>query len=336
MDSRFRGNDDRHMDSRPCFRWDDGKIDLEIGINRMRVLSLLPASTEIIAALHAGDSIVGITHECDFPADVVRTLPRVTRSMMDASLTTPREIDEAVRGLSHSGEPLYMLDEAAIASLVPDLIVTQALCEVCAVSETDVRAIAARMASHPEVITLSGATWSGVADDMRRVGVALGCAEAAAEVVEALEKRIRDVHQTLRAARAPRPNVVVIEWTDPIFAAGHWVPELVRRAGGHELMSVAGEHSTVRSVESIRAARPELLIVAPCGYDAEHAATAARELLAQDDWAWAGALPLWAVDANSLLSRPGPRLVDGIETLAAIMHPDLFRAAPGSNAIRVA
>ena len=301
----------------------------------MRVLSLLPASTEIIAALHAGDSIVGITHECDFPADVVSALPRVTRSMMDASLVTPREIDEAVRGLSHAGEPLYLLDESAITSLAPDLIVTQALCEVCAVSETDVRAIAARLPSHPEVVTLSGSTWSGVADDMRRVGTAMGCEDTAAEVVESLEKRIRDVHETLRRARAPRPNVVVIEWTDPIFAAGHWVPELVRRAGGHELMSVAGEHSTVRSVESIRAAKPELLIVAPCGYNAEHAASAARELLAQDEWVWARGIPVWAVDANSLLSRPGPRLVDGIETLAAVMHPDLFPPALSSNATRV-
>jgi iron complex transport system substrate-binding protein len=318
------------------FRAHDEITDLETGNIFMRVLSLLPASTEIIAALHAGDSIVGITHECDFPADVVRTLPRVTRSMMNASLTTPREIDEAVRGLSHAGEPLYLLDENAITSLAPDLIVTQALCEVCAVSEIDVRAIAARLPSNPRVVTLSGSTWNGVAEDMRRVGAALGCADASAGVVESLETRIRAVHETLRDARAPRPNVVVIEWTDPIFAAGHWVPELVRRAGGHELMSVAGEHSTVRSVEAIRSARPELLIVAPCGYDAEHAASAARELLAQDEWAWAGEIPVWAVDANSLLSRPGPRLVDGIETLASIMHPDLFPPAPASNAVRVA
>jgi len=302
----------------------------------MRVLSLLPASTEIIAALGAGNTIVGITHECDFPPDVVRGLPRVTRSMMDASLATPREIDEAVRGLSHTGDPLYLLDEDAIAALAPDLIVTQALCEVCAVSETDVRAIAARLPSNPAVVTLSGSTWGGVAEDIRRVGAALGCADAAAEFVESLGARIRDVHETLGSAHAPRPRVVVIEWTDPIFAAGHWVPELVRRAGGHELMSVAGEHSTVRSVEAIRSAGPELLIIAPCGYDAEHAASAARELLAKDEWSWAGGIPVWAVDANSLLSRPGPRLVDGIETLAAIMHPDLFPPPADQSAIRVA
>ena len=302
----------------------------------MRVLSLLPASTEIIAALRAGASLVGITHECDFPADVVRTLPRVTRSTMDASLTRPGEIDEAVRGLSHAGEPLYLLDESAITALAPDLIVTQALCEVCAVSETDVRAIASRLPNHPEVVTLSGSTWDGVADDMRRIGAALGCLDAAAGVVEALEARIRGVHEILRAARAPRPRVVVIEWTDPIFAAGHWVPELVRRAGGHELMSVAGEHSTVRSVQSIRDACPELLIIAPCGYDAAHAASAARDLLAKDNWGWASGIPVWAVDANSLLSRPGPRLVDGIETLASIMHPNLFPPAAAANAVQVA
>lgn len=301
----------------------------------MRVLSLLPASTEIIAALDAADSIVGVTHECDFPAAVVQSLPRVTRSTMSASLATPREIDEAVRGLSHAGDPLYLLDESAIASLAPDLIVTQALCEVCAVSEADVRAIAARLPSHPEIVTISGSTWDEVAGDIRRVGAALGCVDVAAGVIESLEARIRAVHETLGAARAPRPRVVVIEWTDPIFAAGHWVPELVRRAGGRELMSVAGEHSTVRSVDSVRDARPELLIVAPCGYDAARAADAARELLAKDDWRWARGIPAWAVDANSLLSRPGPRLVDGIETLASIMHPDLFPQAPRANAIRV-
>lgn len=301
----------------------------------MRVLSLLPASTEIIAALHAGESLVGITHECDFPADLVRALPRVTRSMMDASLTAPGAIDEAVRGLSHAGEPLYLLDENAIAALAPDLIVTQALCDVCAVSETDVRAIASRLPNHPEVVTLSGSTWDGVAGDMRRVGAALGCLDVAADVVASLEARIRSVHETLSAAHAPRPRVVVIEWTDPIFAAGHWVPELVRRAGGHELMSVAGEHSTVRSVQAIRDAHPELLIIAPCGYDAVHAASAARDLLANDEWGWASGLPVWAVDANSLLSRPGPRLVDGIETLASIMHPTLFPLAPESSAMQV-
>lgn len=302
----------------------------------MRILSLLPASTEIICALHAQDSLVGITHECDFPEDVVRALPRVTRSMVSTDITAPIDIDTAVRELAHIGAPLYTLDENIIANLAPDVIVTQALCDVCAVSETDVRAIAARLDNHPGVVTLSGSTWEGVADDMRRVAAALGCTDIAAEVVGSLEARLRAVHDTLRAASAHRPRVVVIEWTDPIYAAGHWVPELVRRAGGHELMSVAGEHSTTRSVGEIRDSKPEMLIIAPCGYNAERAAIAARELLERKEWTWASAIPVWAVDANSLLSRPGPRLVDGTETLAAIMHPSLFPPTSASSAVRIA
>lgn len=301
----------------------------------MRVLSLLPASTEIICALGAGDSLVGVTHECDFPEETVRRLPRVTRSMIATHVTAPGEVDNAVRERSNAGEPLYELDEATIASLAPDLIVTQMLCEVCAVSETDVRAIAAGLTSHPDIAILGGTTWNGVADDILRVGIALGCSNIAEALVESLSMRLRIIHDKLHAARAPRPRVVIIEWTDPIFAAGHWVPELVRRAGGHEMMAVPGEHSVVRTVEEIRRADPEILLVAPCGYDVEHAVVAARELLATDQWAWAGEVPVWALDANSLLSRPGPRLVDGTETLAAIMHPALFGAPADSHARRV-
>lgn len=301
----------------------------------MRVLSLLPASTEIICALGAGDALVGVTHECDFPGEIVRRLPRVTRYMIAAHVTAPGEIDRAVRERSNAGEPLYELDEATIASLAPDLIVTQALCDVCAVSETDVRAIAARMTNHPNVATLDGSSWEGVADDIRRVGSALDCIDIAEELVESLSMRLRVVHDMLHAARAPRPRVVVIEWTDPIFAAGHWVPELVRRAGGREMMASAGEHSVVRSVEEIRRADPEILLVAPCGYDVERAEVAARDLLTTDQWGWAGEVPVWALDANSIISRPGPRLVDGTETLAAIMHPALFGSPADSRARRV-
>jgi iron complex transport system substrate-binding protein len=255
--------------------------------------------------------------------------------MMTASATAPGDIDAAVRALSHTGESLYALDATTIAALAPDLVLTQALCDVCAVSETDVRAVAARLASNPVVVTLSGSTWQGVADDIRRVGDALDRQEVASEVIASLDARLLAIHETLRAARAPRPRVVVIEWTDPIFAAGHWVPELVHRAGGREMMASAGDHSTVRSAGDIRNAVPELLIFAPCGYDLESAATAARDLLAMEEWSWAREVPAWAVDANSLLSRPGPRLVEAAETLASIIHPHIFPPARESNALRV-
>lgn len=301
----------------------------------MRVLSLLPASTEIVCALGAGRSLVGITHECDFPADLVSALPRVTRATLDEALRLPGDIDRAIRAQSESGQPLYTLDDTAIMQLAPDLIVTQALCDVCAVSETDVRAITARMPATPTVVTLSGSTWAGVADDIRRVGTALCDDGAAARLIESLEQRLLAVHEILRAARAPRPRVALIEWTDPIFTAGHWVPELVRRAGGHDVLATAGEHSSVRTVQEIRIADPEILVIAPCGYDAARAADAARTLIAASDWEWAHDIPVWAMDANSLLSRPGPRLVDGTEVLAAIMHPGLFRTPTVQSALRV-
>jgi iron complex transport system substrate-binding protein len=301
----------------------------------MRVLSLLPASTEIVCALGAHDFLVGVTHECDFPQTVVRDLPRVTSSTMNAA-STAAEIDDEVRSLSNAGEPLYVIDAELIARLAPDMIVTQALCDVCAVSENDVRALAARLVSKPEVVTLSGSTWDGVTGDITRVGAALGCPDVAAELNASLAVRLLRIHEKLREARAPRPRVVVVEWTDPVYAAGHWVPELVRRAGGREMMASAGEHSTVRTIEAIRSADPEILIIAPCGYDVERSAEAARELLGRDEWQWARSTNVWAMDSNALLSRPGPRLVDGAETLAAIMHPSLFGGPIASNAMRVA
>ena len=300
----------------------------------MRVLSLLPASTEILAALGAGDSLVGVSHECDYPPLLLYGKPRVTRSSLGAA-ATPLEVDLSVRARSNAGEALYSLDETAITSLEPDLVITQALCDVCAVSEDDVRAITMRLDPEPAVVTLSGSTWKGVCDDIAAIGDAIGCSDAASSLVESLDARLRVVHDRLKAARAPRPRVVVIEWTDPVFAAGHWVPELVRRAGGTELMAAPGDHSIVRSAEEIRAAEPELLVIAPCGYDVAGAIVAARAMLARDEWAWARDLPVWAMDANSLLSRPGPRLVDGAETLAKILHPALFGLPDATRACRV-
>ncbi|MDQ6738217.1 MAG: ABC transporter substrate-binding protein [Gemmatimonadota bacterium] len=300
----------------------------------MRVLSLLPASTEIVAALGAGDWLVGISHECDYPPLVVRGMPRVTCSSLDAAATA-FDIDRSVRARSDAGESLYSVDGRAIDALRPDLVITQALCDVCAVSESDVRSITARLTSEPAVVTTSGSTWNGICDDIAAIGNAMGRAAEASSLIESLDARLRAVHDTLEAARAPRPRVVVIEWTDPVFASGHWVPELVRRAGGIELMANAGDHSTVRSADEIRTAKPEILVVAPCGYDMPRAVVAARVMLARDEWAWARELPVWAMDSNSLLSRPGPRLVDGTETLAAIFNPALFPVPDAACACRV-
>jgi iron complex transport system substrate-binding protein len=300
----------------------------------VRTVSLLPAASEIVAALGAADELVGVTHECDYPT-AVASRARVTASAVDGG-AAPGAVDAQVRELALSGAPLFAVHERAIAELRPELILTQALCDVCAVSETDVRALAARLRPEPRVVTLAATTLDGVFADVLRVAAALGAADAGARLVDELRGRIRRVHETLKAAAAPRPRVAVVEWTDPLYAAGHWVPELVHRAGGVDVLAAPGEHSRPRTVDEVRDADPEVVLVAPCGYDARRAAEEARRLLARDEWAWARGRRVWAVDANGLVSRPGPRLARGVETFARIFNPALFPPADPADAVRVA
>jgi iron complex transport system substrate-binding protein len=295
----------------------------------VRVVSFLPSATEIVAALGHLDAIVGVSHECDYPADV-RSRDVVTSSAID-SRAAPGAIDSAVRDFVDTGRPLYDVREDRVRALAPHVMVTQVVCDVCAVSEDDVRALATRLTPTPEVVTLGATTLDGIFDDIHRVAVALGVADRAEELAARSRERMRAVHETLKAARAPRPRVAVIEWTDPIFAAGHWVPEMVRRAGGIDVLAQPGEHSTTRTMDAIREADPELILVGPCGFDLERAAQDAERVAASEDWTWARERQVWAIDANSFLSRPGPRVIDGIELLAQILHPTLFGPpAPGS------
>ena len=300
----------------------------------MNIITLLPSATEIVAALGATGQLRGISHSCDWPREVA-TLPRLTATAVD-SLATAGAIDAQVRSIVGTGAPLYTIDAEAIRALRPDVIVTQALCDVCAVSEGDVRALAAELSPPPTVVTLAGRTINGVLDDIRAVGAAIGANDEALELIDGLLKRLTRVHETLTAARAPRPRVTVIEWTDPLFAAGHWVPEMVGKAGGVDVLARAGEHSVVVTVEAVRAAAPEVLCVAPCGFNLAECVEAARTLLARDEWAWARSLEVWALDANGMSSRPGPRLVSGVETMAAVMHPGLFPTPLMAHAMRVA
>jgi iron complex transport system substrate-binding protein len=244
-------------------------------------------------------------------------------------------VDAAVRALAAAGAPLFTLDEPAIAALRPDLLLTQALCDVCAVSEHDVRAVAARLPAPPAVATLGGTTLDGVCDDARRVAEALGRPAAGAALVAAIGARLAAVHEALRAARAPRPRVAVVEWTSPVFLAGHWGPEMVRRAGGADVLGTAGAHSATVAVEALAAADPEVVLVAPCGYDLPRAAAEARALLDEPAWAWLAGRAVWALDANAYLSRPGPRLADGVELMARVFHPALFGAPDPARAARV-
>ena len=301
---------------------------------RMRIVSLLPAATEIVATLGAAADLVGITHECDYPAEVADR-PRVTTSSVDP-LGTARDVDAAVAALAAEGDPTLELDRAAIAALRPGLLITQALCEVCAVSDVDVQAFAIRLTPSPDVVTLRGHTLGGVFDDVRRVGAALGLAEDAEALVVKMVARLDRVHAALKAASAPRPRVAVIEWTEPLYAAGHWVPEMVRRAGGVDVLAGPGEHSSRRPSATVAAADPEVVVIAPCGYDAARAAAEGRRVLAHPSWAWARGRRVWAIDANGLVSRPGPRIVDGVEAMAAMFNPELFGPVDPGRAIQLA
>jgi iron complex transport system substrate-binding protein len=299
----------------------------------LRVVSFLPSATEIVAALGHLDALVGVSHECDFPPSV-RSRDVVTSSAIDSG-AAPGRIDMAVRDFVDTGRPLYDVREDRVRELAPDVMVTQVVCEVCAVSEGDVRALAARLQPRPEVVTLGATTLDGIFDDIRRVAAALGDAERGDALVEQARARMRAVHEVLESARAPRPRVAVIEWTDPLFAAGHWVPEMVYRAGGEDVLAEPGAHSRTHTMEAVRDANPEIVLVAPCGFDLARAAADAERVLATPEWQWARERQVWAVDANAFLSRPGPRVVDGIEILAKIFNPASFDPLDPSSARRL-
>jgi iron complex transport system substrate-binding protein len=267
---------------------------------------------------------VAVSHECDFPA-AVRTLARVTATAVDPHASS-RDIDDAVRRLAHAGTPVFALNAEQLVRLAPTVILTQALCDVCAVSDGDVRSLGALLDPAPVLVPMSGTTLAGVWRDITNVGHAIGREREAEALVASITERLRRVHETLKAARAPRPRVAVIEWLDPLYVAGHWTPELVRRAGGMDVLAEPGAHSIVMEVARIRDAAPDLLLFAPCGFDAERAAREGTDLLASNEWRWAAGVQAWALDGNALTSRPGPRLADAVETIAAIVAPSLFPA----------
>ena len=289
----------------------------------MRIVSLVPSATEMLFALDLGDQVVAVTHECDYPP-AVRELPRVTRDVLPAGLSSA-QIDAAVKERTLRGESIYELDADALRELSPDLIVTQALCAVCAVSYEDVRALAQTLESRPRVISLDPQTVGEVLGDARTLAAATDSRDAAATLVRDSAGRIDRVRLRVRGHR--RPRVLALEWLDPPFAAGHWVPQLIEFAGGEDVLGFAGERSEERTWQEVIAANPDIVLVMPCGYDAEIAHREAkmhRELLAQ-----VGAGEVVAVNASAFFSRPGPRIVDGLELLAHIIHPELFPDRPG-------
>ncbi len=286
----------------------------------VRLVSLLPSATEIVYALGLADQLVGVTFECDEPP-AARMDKTVVVGGRDTSGMTPREIDRYVRERLAAGEDLYTLRADTLAALAPDLILTQDLCRVCALPSGQIETALDYLGCRAEVLSLDPHTLAEVLASVLAVGERAGAAGAARRLVTELRDRLARV-AALVAGR-PRPKVAIVEWTDPPFTAGHWVPDLVAAAGGEPVAGRAGAPSEQASWEAIAAASPDLVVVAPCGY---HLAGAAG--LAETVARAMPGLPIWAIDADGIVVRPGPRLVTGVEALAAILHPGVAPAAP--------
>lgn len=287
----------------------------------MRVVSLLPAATEIVAALGAMGQLVGVSHECDFPPGV-RSLPRVTGTTVDPALPSGA-IDRAIAEAKRAGTSPITVDLKLVAHLRPDVLIGQSVCEVCAVGESELARVVAALMPTPWVVTLHAHTLEGVFADIGKIGEALELRDEAEELVDGLRYRLRRVGQGAGGGSGrPHPRVLVLEWLDPPYVAGHWVPELVSLAGGEDIAGTAGERSRARPWRELLALAPDLVVVALCGFDVERARSElanvadadARSLLAGGR---GGRTEL--IDGNAYTSRPGPRLVDAAELLARLM-----------------
>lgn len=284
-----------------------------------RIVSFLPAGTEIVYAIDAGPSLVGRSHECDYPAEVC-SLPVVSRPALQLDGLPQAEIDAAVAARLRDSGSLYEVDEALLRELAPDVILTQDLCQVCAPSGTELTRALAELPSRPAVVWLSPSTIADIYENIRAVGRATGREDGAERVVEEGRARIEAVRKRLRGV-SPR-RVVFLEWTEPYFSAGHWVPEMIAYAGGEDPLGHTGADSQRTSWDQVMAADPEIIVVAPCGYDLERAQELALRL---PD---AGRARVYAVDANAYFARPGPRVAEGVELLAALFHPGVAGPSP--------
>lgn len=287
----------------------------------MRICSLLPGATEIAFALGLGDQIVGVTHECDYPPDAQQK-PVLVHSAIDPARMSAGEIDRKVGELLEAGKGLYHIDEAALIAANPDVIITQGLCEVCALDYNEVVAAAARLPRQAKIISLNPHSLSDILDDILRVGTATERQSAAAELVDGLRQRIEIVGQ-----REPdnRPRVVCLEWFEPLYSAGHWVPEIVALAGGHDVLGKKSEPSAKIEWGTVLEARPEVILLMPCGFDVRRTVKESTPLRALPGWNDLPAVKhgnVFALNGNAYFSRPGPRLVNGLEILARVIHPE--------------
>jgi iron complex transport system substrate-binding protein len=303
----------------------------------MRIVSLLPSATEIVCAIGLGDELVGVTHECDYPPEAVGK-PVMTRSVHDLSSSSSRDIHRLVSASVHGGSSLYALDEEALAGARPDLIVTQELCRVCAVSYREVNDAARAIDADITVVSLEPTSIEGIFNAISTVGAMAEAEDQAVDLVESLRERLGAVEahvQARREAGRRPPRVVGLEWLDPPFALGHWVPEQVRRAGGWDLLGADGEGSVQTTWDAVGEVDPEMLLLMPCGFHLTETVAEWERTARPAGYAELSAVrrdQIFALDGSAYFSRPGPRVIDGIEMLAEIFDPDGFVdiAPPGS------
>lgn len=288
----------------------------------MKICSLVPGATEVVAALGLADRLVAVSHECDYP-ESVRGVPVAVEPMIQATDAGSAEIDNEVRRLLEAGQPLYRLNRELIAQCRPDLVLAQDLCHVCAVTSDDLRQTLEEMPTKPRLLTLNPSTLEEVLTDVERIGEAADHPSEAGRLVRSLRARL-DAVRTRVATAASTPRVACLEWMSPLYAAGHWVPEMVAFAGGRDALGEPGRPSRRVTWDEVAAADPDLIVWMPCGFSLERTVRELATLSAGPRWNMPDELrqrPAFAVDALSYFSRPGPRLVDGAEVLAAILHP---------------
>ncbi len=291
-----------------------------------RIVTTLPSATEIVALLGLEKQLVGITHECDYPPEV-RSKPVVMRSVFDSTKMTSRAIDDAVLERVTKGNSVYKIDERLLKSLAPDLIITQELCEVCATPLREVSKTIAHLDPKPRILSLTPHNLEEVLEDVLRVGGATGKIARAKMIVAGFQARVASVREKCSAPYVKRPSVFCLEWLDPVYCSGHWMPELVDYAGGRELLGRLGEPSTVVEWESVLEADPEVIFVTVCGYDVQRTLSEIETLTGKSGWSKLQAVKtnkVFVLDSPAYYSRSGPRLVDGLEIMAFLLHPELF------------
>lgn len=302
----------------------------------MKIYSFIPSATEMVYALGLGDQLCGVTHECDYPAEA-RSKPVAIRSLIDSAGMSQREIDDRVVESMAHGHGLYSIDKGLLRANMPDVVITQELCDVCSVSLRDVLSTISDLSKSCNVVSLKPRGLSGVLEDIATVGTACGAGPAATELVRSLELRIDMVRQ--RAAPLKRPRVFCAEWFDPVFASGHWVPEMVEIAGGVDALGRPGQDSRKIPWDQVLEFDPEILVLMPCGFDAARAVADLPLLSKNDGWRSMTAVKngaVFATDGSAYFSRPGPRLVDGLEILAKVIHPEVFGSeVPTGRATKV-